>query len=78
MEKNICKVQYWKEDMKAFSGRAYSYYTSITGLRVGDVVYAPTEGGTQKAVVVEVGCPFETIAEFQDRVKTITELFKEG
>ena len=74
----IVTVQYWKEWLHGYSGRNYTYRTTLR-LKVGDRVMAPTaKGEKQKAIVTQVGLPESVIdPSWADRVLTITEMDNE-
>lgn len=71
----IVTVQYWKEWLHGYSGRNYTYRTTLH-LQVGDRVLAPTaKGDRQKAIVTQTGLPESVIdPSWADRVLTITEM----
>lgn len=72
MQTNIVGVKYEDEHYpKTFSGREYSYYTTIS-LNIGDIVEAPTKYGTSIAMVSSVDIPEEKILHFKNDIKTIT------
>ena len=70
----IVKVKYFKPNLNAYAGMSYAYKTELP-LVAGDKVIAPTAKETQqKALVVEVNLPAETISpEWEDKVRFITE-----
>lgn len=70
----IVKVKYFKPNFNAYAGMSYAYKTELP-LEVGDKVIAPTAKETQqRALVVEVNLPAETISpEWEDKVRFITE-----
>ena len=73
MKKNIISVKYEdKFNPKAFSGKAYSYYTTAD-VNVGDLVIAPTAFGDKIARVSEISIPESTIENIKPYLKTITE-----
>lgn len=76
--RTICEVQYYKPDCEAFAGNKYSYYTSLP-LKVGDEVLAPTQTGKNRAIVKAAGRAElnERELAFADRIKEITEYYKE-
>ena len=70
---NIISVKYEDNYMpRTFSGKAYSYYTSIEDINVGDLVIAPTAFGDKIARVSEIDIPEESIENIKDCLKTIT------
>ena len=70
---NIISVKYEDNYMpRTFSGKSYSYYTSIQDVNVGDIVIAPTTYGEKIARVSEIDIPEENIANIKDYLKTIT------
>jgi hypothetical protein len=72
----ICKVQYYKPELEAYSGMGYTYFTTLD-LKVGDEVYAPTQKCDNRAIVIECGRTELTDAEmaFAHKIKTITKYF---
>lgn len=54
-------VRYWKNEKAQFSGREYTYHTTLDDLQPGDVVYAPTMRTDAKAVVVTTNIPGDSI-----------------
>ena len=73
METNIVSVKY--EDRytpKTFSGRAYSYITTIP-LEVGDLVVAPTSYGEKIARVSEINVPESKVLLIKPMLKLITD-----
>ena len=75
--KTICSVQFWKDDLGGYGGRAYTYYAALA-LKNGDEVLAPTVTGDKRAVVVD--CDRTTLDEreqaFADRIRTIVKYFE--
>ena len=72
METNIISVQYEDNFMpKTFSGRSYSYYTTIK-VEIGDLVVAPTSNGDRIARVSEINIPEHDIEKIKPFLKTIT------
>lgn len=70
---NIISVKYENKYMpKTFSGKAYSYYTSI-GVEVGDLVIAPTASGDKIARVSEINVPEYKIENIKPYLKLITD-----
>lgn len=78
MENKIVGVKYEdKFEKKTFSGREYSYYTSIE-LEVGDIVEVPTRYGNSIAKVTRVDIPENEIKNIKEYMKVIeTKLDKE-
>lgn len=73
METNIISVKYEDKYMpKTFSGKAYTYYTSVD-VNVGDLVIAPTNYGDKIARVSEINIPEIKIILFQSQLKLITD-----
>lgn len=73
MQTNIISVKYEDNfEPKTFSGRAYSYYTSIS-LRIGDLVIAPTAFGEKVARVSEIDISEERIESIKPYLKTIEQ-----
>lgn len=71
METDIINVKYADVyEPKAFSGKAYSYYTSIK-LNVGDLVLAPTAYGNKIAKVSEINVPEYKIANYKHLLRQI-------
>ena len=71
MKTNIISVKYEDKYMpKTFSGKAYSYYTTIN-VNVGDIVKAPTLYGVSNALVTSINVPEEKVSLFKDKLKTI-------
>ena len=62
---------------RTFSGKAYSYYTSIQNVNVGDIVIAPTAFGDKIARVSEIDIPEEKIKNIKNCLKTITKRIDE-
>ncbi len=72
MEKSIISVKYEDNFMpKTFSGKAYSYYTTIK-VEIGDLVVAPTAYGDKIARVSEINIPEHEIEQIKPFLKTIT------
>lgn len=72
MQTNIISVKYEDNfEKKTFSGKSYSYYTSIS-LEVGDLVIAPTSFGEKIARISEINIPEEKIQSIKPYLKTIT------
>ena len=72
METNIISVKYEDKFMpKTFSGKAYSYYSSIK-LNVGDLVIAPTSKGNKIARVTKINVPEHDIEQIKPYLKLIT------
>lgn len=68
----IISVKYEdKEIPKTFSGKAYSYFSSIP-LKVGDIVEAPTKFGNSIARVSEINISEEKIEYIKPYMKVIT------
>ena len=64
MKTNIISVKYEDKYMpKTFSGKAYSYYTTIN-VNVGDIVKAPTLYGVSNALVTSINVPEEKVSLF--------------
>lgn len=76
-EVKICSVQYWKDDLCGYGGRAYTYFTALS-LKNGDEVFAPTVTGDKRAMVID--CDRTELDEgekaFADRIRTITKYFE--
>ena len=73
METNIISVKYEDNYMpKTFSGKPYSYYTTIP-VEVGDLVIAPTANGDKIARVSEINIPEYTVEFFKASLKLITD-----
>lgn len=73
METNIISVKYEDKYMpKTFSGKAYSYYTTID-VEVGDLVIAPTASGDKIARVLEINVPEYKIENIKPYLKLITD-----
>lgn len=73
METNIISVKYEDKYMpKTFSGKAYSYYTTID-VEVGDLVIAPTASGDKIARVSEINVPEYKIENIKPYLKLITD-----
>ncbi|MDL2214439.1 hypothetical protein LJB76_02620 [Clostridia bacterium OttesenSCG-928-O13] len=68
---DIVKVQYRIKD-GSYGSREYSYFSAIP-LEVGDEVMVPVRDKTGAARVSAINVPESEIADFADRVKTITE-----
>lgn len=67
--------RFYKEDMKGYAGRDYTYKT-VLPLTVGDKVLVPTakDETEKKALVVAVNLPDDAVSpEWADRVKDITK-----
>ena len=72
METNIISVKYEDNFMpKTFSGKSYSYYTSIK-VNVGDLVIAPTSYGDKIARVTKINVPEHDIEQIKPYLKLIT------
>ena len=75
---NIISVKYEDNYVpRTFSGKSYSYYTSINNINVGDIVIAPTSFGDKIARVSEIDIPEENIKNIKDYLKTITKKIDE-
>ena len=73
METNIISVKYEDKYVpKTFSGRAYSYITTIP-LEVGDLVVAPTSYGEKIARVSEINVPESKVLLIKPMLKLITD-----
>lgn len=72
--RGIVTVQYESKMMPGeFSGKAYSYYTTVP-LKVGDIVKAPTKSGTSLARVAQIGIEEHRVApELRKILRTITK-----
>lgn len=57
---------------KTFSGKAYSYITTIP-LQVGDLVVAPTSSGEKIARVSKINVPESKVIFIKEYLKLITE-----
>lgn len=77
MEKTVCRVQYFKTHLNAYGGMSYTYFTTLP-LKVGDEVYAPTQSGDKRAVVVECGRTELNNGEmtFIEKIRTITRYYE--
>ena len=72
MKNIIVSVKYEdKYNPKTFSGKAYSYFSSIP-LQVGDIVEAPTKFGNSIARVFETDISEEKIEYIKPYMKIIT------
>lgn len=72
MQNIIVSVKYEdKYTPKTFSGRAYSYFSSIE-LKVGDIVEAPTKFGNSIARVSEINIPESKIRDIKPYMKVIS------
>ncbi len=73
MQNIIVSVKYEdKYNPKTFSGKAYSYFSSLK-LEVGDIVEAPTKFGNSIARVSEINIPEERIEYIKPYMKVITK-----
>ncbi len=73
MQTNIISVKYEdKYEPKTFSGKAYSYYTSVD-VAVGDLVIAPTVSGDKIARVSEINIPDEKVILIKPYLKMIVQ-----
>ena len=71
MKTNIVTVKYEdKYSPKTFSGKSYSYFSSIE-LDVGDIVEAPTKFGNSIARVSEINIPEAKIEHIRPYMKVI-------
>ena len=72
MKNIIVSVKYEdKYNTKTFSGKDYSYFSSIP-LQVGDIVEAPTKFGNSIARVSEINISEEKIEYIKPYMKVIT------
>lgn len=55
-------VRYYKPQLSGYAGMPYTYRTSLP-LKAGDKVIAPTKGGDNRAIVLEVNVPEGRIDE---------------
>ena len=72
-------ARYWKEDVKGYAGRDYTFKTDME-LIVGDKVLVPTGAELQEksAVITAVNLPDDCVKpEWADKVKTITKYDEE-
>ena len=69
----LCAVMYFNEEMNAYAGKAYTYYTKLP-LKVFDAVLAPVgyKGEKKKAVVIDIDIPQETVPN--DILKVLKEI----
>ena len=58
----LVNIRYFKPLHKAYLGNAFTYRTALP-LNVGDKVMAPTTGGDQRAMVVEINVPESRVDE---------------
>ena len=75
----ICKVKYYKDDIKAYGGRDYTYKTDMD-LKPYEKVLAPVGNPPEdkKALVTEIDLPDSVIdPEWEYKVKWITK-YDEG
>lgn len=73
MQNIIVSVKYEdKYNSKTFSGKAYSYFSSLK-LEVGDIVEAPTKFGNSIARVSKINIPEERIEYIKPYMKVITK-----
>lgn len=69
-----CKVIYYSEQFKGFSGREYTYRTSLP-VRCGDKVLCPISGQSEqkRAMITKINVPESEIDDsWRDRIKEIT------
>lgn len=52
----LVNVRYFKPQLNGYAGNAFTYKTALP-LKVGDRVIAPTRGGDNRAMVVEINVP---------------------
>lgn len=52
----LVNVRYFKPQLNGYAGNAFTYKT-VLPLKVGDKVIAPTRGGDNRAMVVEINVP---------------------
>lgn len=52
----LVNVRYFKPQLNGYAGNAFTYKTDLP-LKVGDRVIAPTRGGDNRAMVVEIDVP---------------------
>ncbi len=73
METNIISVKYEDRYMpKTFSGKSYSYITTIP-LEIGDLVIAPTSNGEKIARVSEINVPESKVLLIKPMLKLIID-----
>lgn len=73
METNIVSVKYEDNfEPKTFSGKAYSYFTSLK-LEIGDLVQAPTQYGEKIARVTKTNIPEVDIENIKPYMKLIVK-----
>lgn len=71
-ENLIVEVKFYREKAQAYVGRAYSYDTTLP-LNVGDCVVVPAGTGKNRAIVVAVNVPEESINPDYFPLKKIEE-----
>lgn len=67
---NIIKVQFKK--CGEYQGKAYSYATTLDNVEIGDLLMVRSPSGTSIVRVCETGVAEESVAEFKDRLCTIS------
>lgn len=70
---NIVSVRYENNKKGGYSENAFSYYSEIPDIKVGDIVKVPTKYGEKRAIVHKVGISESTLpAALRKHLKTIT------
>lgn len=70
---NIVQVQFPSDYTGKPYGKEYSYKCTIDGIKVGDMVIAPTYQGDKDACVSSIDVDSESISYPVENLKTITE-----
>lgn len=70
---NIVSVRYENSKSGGYSENAFSYYSEVPDIKVGDIVKVPTKYGERRAIVHKVGISENTLpAALRKHLKTIT------
>lgn len=70
---DIVTVQYKNRVTGEFQGREYSYFASVD-LVPGDEIMVPARGNMTAAKVARVNVPEDEVADYADRLLTISEV----
>ena len=69
----IIAVQYKSKSTGEYGGREYTYFSEVP-LSVGDEVMVPARNSQSVAKVTRIDVAESEVADFADRLKTITEI----